>query len=242
MNTPPNQTPSFATCRCRHHGGHHAGVKTMKVTKMCFLVTVAALLGWHAGAQTDLAPSPYCVVNGQIYDFYKSPLWRKMDGDIIKILTNGIVVETFTVRTKQQAVVEQHATQGAFGFTGRYHSETKLLDVGEEKVPGKKIMILNYPDEENPAVGKTIAFFAMQTGTSEYNGDRLELWDLGTAPTADDLRKLKADMEEQQRAAQKALDVHLIIKKSLSFSDLTDDPQDEVGQFIQSHLDDFLPP
>jgi hypothetical protein len=178
----------------------------MKVTKMCFLVAVAALLGWHAGAQTDLAPSPYCVVNGQIYDFYKSPLWRKMDGDIIKILTNGIVVETFTVRTKQQAVVEQHATQGAFGFTGRYHSETKLLDVGEEKVPGKKIMILNYPDEENPAVGKTIAFFAMQTGTSEYNGDRLELWDLGTAPTADDLRKLKADMEEQQRAAQKALD------------------------------------
>ena len=46
----------------------------------------------------------------------------------------------------------------------------------------------------------------MQTGTSEYNGDRLELWDLGTAPTAEDLRKLKADMEEQQRAAQEALD------------------------------------
>jgi len=36
--------------------------------------------------------------------------------------------------------------------------------------------------------------------------------------------------------------VHLVIKKSLSFSDLTDDPHDEVGQFIQSHLDDFLPP
>ena len=177
----------------------------MKVTKMCFLVAVAALLGWHAGAQTDLAPSPYCVVNGQIYNFYKSPLWRRMDGDIVKVLTNGIVVETFTTETKQQAVVEQHATQGAFGFTGRYHSETKLLDVGEEKVPGKKIMILNYPDEENPAVGKTIAFFAMQTGTSEYNGDRLELWDLGTAPTADDLRTLKADMEEQQRAAQNQL-------------------------------------
>jgi hypothetical protein len=79
----------------------------MKVTKMCFLVAVAALLGWHAGAQTDLAPSPYCVVNGQIYDFYKSPLWRKMDGDIIKILTNGIVVETFTVRTKQQRAAQK---------------------------------------------------------------------------------------------------------------------------------------
>ncbi len=35
--------------------------------------------------------------------------------------------------------------------------------------------------------------------------------------------------------------VHVIIKKSLSFSDLTDDLQDEVGQFILSHLQDFYP-
>ena len=124
----------------------------MKIAKICFLAVIAAFLGWHASAQTDQAPSPYWVVNGQIYDTYKSSLWRRMDGDIVKVLTNGIVVETFTVETKQQAVVEQHATQGAFGFTGRYHSETKLVDVGEEKVPGKKIMILNYPDQENPAV------------------------------------------------------------------------------------------
>ena len=117
------------------------GFKIMKVAKICFLATVATLLGWHAEAQTDQAPSPYCVVNGQIYDFYKSPLWRKMDGDIIKILTNEIVVETFTVKTKQQAVVVSRLNQN-YGNSTRYHDETQMVDVGEEKVPGKKIMIL----------------------------------------------------------------------------------------------------
>jgi hypothetical protein len=180
--------------------------ESMKSKTFIGFVATAVMLGWQVGAQTDQAPSPYWVVNGQIYDINKSSLWVKMDGDIVKILTNGIVVETFTVETKQQAVVEQHATQGAFGFTGRYHSETKMVDVGTEKVPGRKIIIRNYPVEENPAVGKTISFLAMQTGTSDYKGDRLELWDLGTVPTADDLRKLKADTEERQRAAQKELD------------------------------------
>ncbi len=33
--------------------------------------------------------------------------------------------------------------------------------------------------------------------------------------------------------------VHIIIKKSLSARDLTDDPADEVGEFIRGHLNDF---
>jgi hypothetical protein len=34
--------------------------------------------------------------------------------------------------------------------------------------------------------------------------------------------------------------VHIIIRKSLSPSDLTDDPADKVGEFISEHLSDFL--
>jgi len=34
--------------------------------------------------------------------------------------------------------------------------------------------------------------------------------------------------------------VHIIIKKTLSASDLTDDPADEVGKFIRNHLEEFL--
>jgi hypothetical protein len=33
--------------------------------------------------------------------------------------------------------------------------------------------------------------------------------------------------------------VHIIIKKTVSASDLTDDPADEVGNFIRNHLEDF---
>ena len=34
--------------------------------------------------------------------------------------------------------------------------------------------------------------------------------------------------------------VHIIIKRTVSASDLTDDPADEVGKFIRNHLSDFL--
>jgi hypothetical protein len=181
--------------------------ETMKIKTL--IVLAAIVCDWHAGAQTDQAPSPYWVVNGQIYNINNSQLWKKMDGDIVKILTNGIVVETFTVETKQQAVVVRRLKANSYMTTDeskKYHDVTEMVDVGTEKVPGRKIIIRNYPLEESPAVGKTIAFFAMQTGTSDYNGDKLELWDLGTTPTADDLKKLKADTEERQRAAQKELD------------------------------------
>ena len=47
----------------------------------------------------------------------------------------------------------------------KYHDVTEMVDVGTEKVLGRKIIILHYPIEENPAIGKTIAFYAMQTGT-----------------------------------------------------------------------------
>jgi hypothetical protein len=138
------------------------------------------------------------VVKGQIYDITKSSLWTRFDGTILKVLTNGLVVETFTVETKQQAVVVRRLNQN-YGNSTRYHDETQMVDVGTEKVPGRKIIIQNYPDAENPAVGKTIAFLAMQIGTSDYNGDRFELWDLGTPPTEDQFRKIKAEADEQHR-------------------------------------------
>ena len=35
--------------------------------------------------------------------------------------------------------------------------------------------------------------------------------------------------------------VHIILKKTLSASDITDNPADETGEFIRAHLSDFLP-
>lgn len=181
--------------------------ESMKIKNLIVLAAIA--IGWNVGAQTDQAPSPYWVVKGQVYDINKSSLWKRFDGTILKVLTNGLVVETFTVETKQQAVVVRRLKANSYMTTDeskKYHDVTEMVDVGTEKVLGRKIIIQNYPVKENPAVGKTISFLAMQTGTSEYNGDRFELWDLGTTPTADDFRKLKAEADAQQKAAQKELD------------------------------------
>ena len=118
--------------------------ENMKIKTSIILAAIA--IGWNVGAQTDQAPSPYWVVNGQIYDINKSSLWQKMDGDIVKVLTNGIVVETFTVETKQQAVVVRRLKENSYMTTDeskKYHDVTEMVDVGTEKIPGRKIMGLS---------------------------------------------------------------------------------------------------
>jgi hypothetical protein len=174
----------------------------MKTKNIAVLVVALTFFSWHAGAQKYYAPPCYSAVNGKVYDVNNSQLWVIMDGNIVKILTNEIVVQTFTIEKKQQAVVVRRQNQSAYGYSNKYHDETKMVDVGTEKVLGRKIIIKNYPIEENTAVGKTINFQAMQTGTLDYNGDKLELWDLGTYPPEDFFMKLKA----AQRAAQNQLD------------------------------------
>src|ERR1035437_4116358 len=128
--------------------------ESMKTKTLIGLVAITVMLGWQVRAQKDQAPSPYCVVNGKIYDFNKNPLWQSMDGDIVKVLTNGIVVETFTVKTNQQAVVVRRLKENSYMTTDeskKYHDVTEMVDVGTEKVPGRKIIIRNYPLEESPA-------------------------------------------------------------------------------------------
>jgi hypothetical protein len=128
------------------------------------------------GVIYKVIPPEHFIANGINYYTDKDPLWKTIDGNIVKVLTNEIIVE-------------------------------KFVTTPDGSLPtGVNIIIRNYPVKESPTVGKSIWFMAMQTGTSDYNGDRLELWDLGVPPTADDLRKLKADTEERQKAAQKELD------------------------------------
>ena len=76
----------------------------MKSKILIALVAIAAAFSWEAEAQREKAPSSYWVVNGQIYDIHKSSLWGKIAGNIVKILPNGIVVETFTIEPVYQAV------------------------------------------------------------------------------------------------------------------------------------------
>lgn len=100
-------------------------------------------------------------------------------GDILNVSKNRIVLSTFTIEKKQQAVVVRRLKANSYMTTDeskKYHDVTEMVDVGEEKVPGRKIILRNYPTNLDPAVGQTISFRAMRVGTSDYSGDVLELW------------------------------------------------------------------
>ena len=142
------------------------------------LIAVATMLGWQAGAQTNIAPviltnlirAPDSLrdVNGQLYDINQGVLWKTMDGDFLKVSTNGIVLSTFTMEPIYEA-----ATTTEYVPTGQWSRDkpvlvAKQIRVGDKKVPDKKIILLNYPANLYPAVGQTISFRAMRIGTSDY--------------------------------------------------------------------------
>lgn len=183
----------------------------MKIIIICAI----GILAISSTAQPVETPEPLWVVNGQIYNVYKSQLWHEMDGKIEKIQSDSVLVQTYKIEAITQSFDEIHRSIGMvdpaggyhyeIGPDGIYHYETKTVDVGTKEVPGRNIVIRNYPANDGPAIGKKFHFYAMQVGTTNFNGQQLELWDLGTKPTDDDLRKLQAKNKEQQDAAQKLL-------------------------------------
>jgi hypothetical protein len=101
----------------------------MKTDIVLVLTAITATICWNTVAQIYDVPVSLRVVNGQIYNVYKSVLWKSMDGNIVKISTNGIVVQTFTLETKQQAVVVRKPTYASGLKPVGYHDETQMVNV-----------------------------------------------------------------------------------------------------------------
>jgi hypothetical protein len=150
-------------------------------------------------------PASLCVVNGQIYDQARCQLWRVMDARILKISGSVVLVQTYTTENVQQAVVERHRSFAMGVPTGGYHDETKLVNVGTRDVDDKKIVLLNYSTTQNVAVGERVSFCAMQVGTTNYDGKQIELWDMGTKPSASDLKRLQDGYAAKQLESQKQI-------------------------------------
>jgi hypothetical protein len=188
----------------------------MKVRSFVSTIGLAIILACGAGAQTSVVPgsdagfirAPDWLrdVNGQLYDINKDDSWKSMDGDILKVSTKGIIVSTFTMEPIYQAatVTERMHPERDYLHASDARNDEHLVatkvQVGEKKVPGSKIILRNYPANLSPAIGQPISFRAMQVGTSDYNGDTLELWDYGTKPTQDELRKRRDEEAERQKA------------------------------------------
>jgi hypothetical protein len=117
-------------------------------------------------------------VNGKIYSV-EDALWKDFQGDCLKVSSKEIIISTFTMEPVYQMGTTTRFVPGVPGAPGRHEVDSKKFIVGENKVPGRKIILRNYPAELFPAVGQTITFRAMLVGTFDYSGDTLELWDYG---------------------------------------------------------------
>jgi hypothetical protein len=162
----------------------------MKAKLLIGIALFVVMFGWRSDAQTDVAPTistnwitaaeNFREVNGQLYNTERSVLWTGFQGECLEVLTNAIAISTFTIEPIYQA-----ATTTEYVPTGEFSPDKPVLvatkvQVGEKKVPGRKIILHNYPANLYAAAGQTISFRAIKVGTSNYKGDTLELWDYGT--------------------------------------------------------------
>jgi hypothetical protein len=156
---------------------------------MVVALLMSSALGLQVGAQTNGPPIlttnlvtavPYFrEVNGQVYNTTRSALWKTLAGDILKVSTNEIVLSTFQINP-DYAVVNPGG-QLDYYYVGGIDGKPPTFG---KKLYGKKVIIRDCPASDSQlalAVGETVQIRAMYIGTSNYNGDILELWDHGTA-------------------------------------------------------------
>jgi hypothetical protein len=163
--------------------------RKMKV-RMLVSLLITGSLGLHARAQTNSAPVVttnwvtavpyYREVNGQLYNIQRSILWQTLYGDILKVSTNEMVVSTFTTEPVYEAATTSREVDNYMGGIAGYREVPTQVQTGDKKVYGAKIIVRNCPENLEPAVGETIQLRVMRVGTTNYDGDILELWDCGT--------------------------------------------------------------
>lgn len=160
----------------------------MKTKILVALITASAFV-LRAGSLTNHVPFIttnfvtavpwFREVNGQLYNIRRSVLWKTMYGDILKVSTNELVVSTFTMEPVYEAATASRPVHNFMGGIAGYRQVPTQIQTGEKKVRGVKIIVRDFPANLAPAVGETARLRVMRVGTTNYNGEILELWDCG---------------------------------------------------------------
>jgi hypothetical protein len=127
----------------------------MNLKTLIPLIVIVALAGWQVKAQTNLASviltnwltaaSSFREVNGQLYNTESSILWTNFQGECLKVLTNDLAISTFTMEPVYQAGTTTRFVPGFPRLPGRHEIVPVKVLVAENKVPGRKIILRNYP-------------------------------------------------------------------------------------------------
>jgi hypothetical protein len=112
------------------------------------------------------------IVKGQLYNTELSTNFATIEGQCVAVLTNGIIVQ----RMELQQIYQEVPTNTLQAATG---VAPPAVLVREDRVPGKKFFIRNYPDTPMATVGDPISARAMRDGVFSYQEEAMELWEYG---------------------------------------------------------------
>jgi hypothetical protein len=112
------------------------------------------------------------LVKGQLYNTELSTNFATIEGNCVAVLTNGIVVQRMEVQQIYQEV-PTNTLQAATGVA------PPAVLIREERVPGKKFFIRNYPDHPLATVGDSVSARAMRDGVFSHQSEVMELWEYG---------------------------------------------------------------
>lgn len=162
----------------------------MKFKILASLIAIRMTFGWQVEAQTNVATIVttnwltsvpyYREVNGQLYNTDRSTLWKDFQADVMDVSTNGLLLQTFTMKPVYEASTTSIPTHDFMGSITGYRTVPTTVQVATQKIPDLKFFLRNYPPGLIPAVGQEISFRAMQVGTIDQDGSTFQLWDYGT--------------------------------------------------------------
>jgi hypothetical protein len=162
----------------------------MKIKIMAVLAVGMASPVCHAHAQTNLAPTirsnwiaaagNFREVNGQLYNTERSVLWRSFNGKCLQVLTNGILIQTYTNEQTFETVTISRSVPDLMRGGVRTVTSPEKIPTDIKQVPEMKLILQNYPTNPKPTVFLSIPFRAFRVGTTDFNGEKLEVWDYGT--------------------------------------------------------------
>lgn len=114
------------------------------------------------------------IVNGRLYNTDLSTNFATLEGQCVKVLTNGVIVQRIEIRQTYLEV----ATNTAQALDALAGAPAPLIK--EEQVPGKKFFIRNYPDQPLAVIGSPIVARAKRDGVFSHESEIMEQWDYGT--------------------------------------------------------------
>lgn len=119
-------------------------------------------------------------VNGQLYNTSLSVKWKNVQGSVLEISTNGLLIQTFELaqvyKTSTMEVPVRNLLREVIG----YRTVPVATLVGTKTIAGARLLLRHYPARLLPQVGQQISFRAMPVGTTNDDGGALEVWDYGT--------------------------------------------------------------